>query len=306
MSQFIGPLSFVFIIALAYTLKQIGFVTVKEGQVVNKLLMNLTLPATIIVTFASLKSTEHLVGIALFGFFASLIPIYVIYYLTPKMVNRTRAVAMLNITGFNIGCFALPFIQLYFGNAGGVLATIFDTGNALLVTGGSYVLIKYLLPNSQGNAMGIKGVIKNLSQSVPFCTYIVMFFLASIHVKVPDVINQILHPIGAATPFLAMFMLGVLFNPNVESSQFKMAVGLTVMRLAWGILFSLTAYYLLPFDLLTRQVLSVVVFAPASALAPIYSVRLDADIQLSAFTNSLTIISGVIIMSYLSVMYTTA
>ncbi|MBF9002513.1 hypothetical protein [Vibrio nitrifigilis] len=68
MSQFIGPLSFVFIIALAYTLKQIGFVTVKEGQVVNKLLMNLTLPATIIVTFASLKSTEHLIGIALFGF----------------------------------------------------------------------------------------------------------------------------------------------------------------------------------------------------------------------------------------------
>ncbi|MBF9002514.1 AEC family transporter [Vibrio nitrifigilis] len=221
------------------------------------------------------------------------------------MVNRTRAVAMLNITGFNIGCFALPFIQLYFGNAGGVLATIFDTGNALLVTGGSYVLIKYLLPNSQGEGMGINGVVKNLSQSVPFCTYIVMFLLASIHVKVPDVINQILHPIGAATPFLAMFMLGVLFNPNVESSQFKMAVGLTVMRLGWGILFSLTAYYLLPFDLFTRQVLSVVVFAPASALAPIYSVRLDADVQLSAFTNSLTIICGVIIMSYLSVMYTT-
>ena len=304
MNQFLGPLSFVFIMALAFTLKKVGFIQPDESRVVNKLLMNLALPCTIIVTFASLRSTENLLQVCMFGFVASLLPILVIYRMTTKMANYSRAVVMLNISGFNIGCFALPFIQLYFGNEGGVLATIFDTGNALLVTGGSYVLTQYLLPEADGERMTMKDVVRNLSQSVPFVTYIIMFILAFLGWKLPHAVNQILIPIGAATPFLAMFMLGLLFNPHVELSQLKIALGLTALRLCWGVLFSVTAYYWLPFDLLTRQVLSVVVFAPASALAPIYSMKLKADVQLSAFTNSLTIISGVAIMSTLSILYT--
>jgi len=45
---------------------------------------------------------------------------------------------ILNLSGYSIGSFTMPFTSSFFGPAGVVVTSLFDTGNAVIALGGSY------------------------------------------------------------------------------------------------------------------------------------------------------------------------
>ena len=52
--------------------------------------------------------------------------------------RENRAFDVLNLPGYNIGLFAMPFVQSFLGPVGVVTTSLFDTGNAFICLGGSY------------------------------------------------------------------------------------------------------------------------------------------------------------------------
>ena len=54
-----------------------------------------------------------------------------------------RALYMLNLPSWNIGAFALPFLQSFLGEQAVMAACLFDVGNSIMCTGGSYAPVSY-------------------------------------------------------------------------------------------------------------------------------------------------------------------
>ena len=55
-------------------------------------------------------------------------------------------------------------------------------------------------------------IIKKLFSSIPFCTYIVLFFLSLFHISIPTQVLTITSIAGNANAFLAMLMIGILLE----------------------------------------------------------------------------------------------
>ena len=49
-----------------------------------------------------------------------------------------KAFHILNMSGYNIGNFTMPFTAGFFGPTGVVITSLFDTGNAFICLGGAY------------------------------------------------------------------------------------------------------------------------------------------------------------------------
>ena len=304
MAFLLKPLSFVLIIFTAYLLKRVGFFGEKDHQIVSRIVLNITLPCAVLHAFSGFECDLSLLALVPLGFVFALIPLLAVYFLTGKMAKTRRALTMVNAGGYNIGCFTLPVVQSFFGPAGAVIACMFDTGNAIMMTGGSYAITSSLLKTDAGEAKqtpkeAVLTVIKKFVTSVPFDTYMIMLLITLLGVKIPDFLLTLTAPVASSNSFFAMFMIGLMFTPAKNASYLRDTARILLIRLSFAAAFSLLIYWCLPFPLLVRQVLSVVVFAPVSALAPIYTEKCGGDGSLSSFANSISIFIGLIIMSVL-------
>ena len=74
----------------------------------------------------------------------------------------------------------------------------------------------------------------------------------------------------------------------------------TARELVWRYLFAAASaalvFFCTPFELVVRQTLCIVCFAPLSSLAPIYTDRCHGDTALASFTNSVSIAVSLVIM----------
>lgn len=220
------------------------------------------------------------------------------------MNRQDRIFTMINMTGYNIGCFTLPLIQNFFGSGGAVAACMFDTGNAVMMTGGAYALVTTLLHlNTAGNGTGQVPVWKRFLSSVPFDTYMLMLIISSVGIRIPSWLDTLIEPVYQANSFMAMVMIGLMLRPIKEKAALRSAARVITGRLAFAALFSFCLYHFAPLSLEMRQVLAVTAFAPVSTLAPIYTEKCGGDNALSSFTASVSIIVGLFIMSGMAVWF---
>ena len=218
------------------------------------------------------------------------------YLTTGGVEKRLRAYRMLNIGGYNIGCFSLPLVQAFFGNTGVVAACMFDTGNAIMMTGGAYAMTSTLLRTGGEERESVGDVLLKFVKSLPFDAYMIMILLAALGVKIPSVVFTLTRPAGQANAFVAMLMIGMMFEPAGDRALLRE----TARELVWRYLFAAASaalvFFCTPFDLVVRQTLCIVCFAPLSSLAPIYTDRCHSDTALASFTNSVSIAVSLIVM----------
>ncbi len=282
-------LSFVLIILLGYIMKRCVFTTEGSHRFPAFLLLNITLPATVIHAFGAFKGDRSLLALVLYGFLAALLPMLLVWIAGFRLSRERRAFGMINVTGFNIGAFTLPFVQSFFGPVGVIAACLFDIGNAFLVTGGSYAFTSSVLGNHEGERFSLIAMVKRLFSSMPFNTYLAMLVLVIFDLSIPSPILTMLEPFARANAFIAMFMIGIMCEFRLSGGRFWSLAWVVGLRLAVGALCSWLMFCFTPFALEVHQALAVVAFAPVSSLAPIYSERLKADGGLSSLTLSVSV-----------------
>lgn len=292
-------LAYVFIILLGYTLKVKGFFAPGDQRVVSNIVMNITFPAAIITNFAALELDRSLYSIIVLGIVLNLGLIGLGWLFSRRQPDGTRGLYVLSVSGFNIGLFSLPFIQNFLGAFGAGILSLFDIGNAALVTGGTYAIAARLLKRKE--ASSLLSVVKVLLASAPFVTYTIMMLLSFVSIPIPATVTAFTAPIGSANPFMAMLMVGLMLEIKGGKQQLRQISLVLLLRLAGAALLAVGVYFLLPYPLAVRQILVLLLFSPLSGLTPVFTQKLGGDAGQASLLASLTVVTGLIIMTSLIV-----
>lgn len=288
--------AYIFIIVLGYALKRAHFFSPTDYKLIMKIALNITMPAAVITNFASYGFSTSLLYVTLLALGCNLIMWGLGFVFSIKKGRDVRVLYTLNFPGYNIGSFTMPYVQGFLGALGVVVTCLFDAGNAIMCTGGSYALTSRAA--GTGEKPRLSHTLKKLF-STPFCTYVLMLILAIAGVSIPSFILPITTTIGNANGFMAMLMVGTMFEFNPDPAFLKQSATILCARYAMAACFSALFYFVLPFSLEIRQVLAIIAFAPCSAMSPAFTQKMEGNGALSSFTGSVSILISVVVMTTL-------
>lgn len=290
--------SFVVIILLGYVLKKLGFFKEDDFRVLSKIVINITLPAAIISSYAGSSIDLSMLSIVLLGLGSGGVYMFLGWLTHIRSGREGQAFAIVNTAGYNIGNFTLPFVQSFLGPMGIITAGLFDTGNACVCLGGSYSVAVMVKDNV---GFSLKRVVGSLSRSVPFMCYLVMLVINLLGIKLPGAIVTCAEIIGSANAFVAMLMIGVGFKLTGDMSKIGSILRILIVRYGFAAVFSLACYNLLPFEAEVRSAIVILAFGPIASAAPAFTEELKCDVGLASAVNSISIVCSIVLIVVLSV-----
>lgn len=282
---------FVAIIILGYTLRKVGFFKEEDFKVLSKIVIKITLPAAIVSSFSGKEIDPSMLFLSLIGLGGGLIYMLLGYIVNRRYGKEQQAFAILNTAGYNIGNFALPFVQSFLGPMGVITTSLFDAGNSCICLGGAYSVASIVKDNS---GFSIKRIFKALVKSVAFDCYVIMIVLNLANISLPSPVVSFADIIANANAFMAMFMIGVGFKLSGDKKQIGSIVRILVVRYSVALLLALGCYFLLPFSVEVRQALVILAFSPIASAAPPFTEELKGDVGLSSAVNSISIVCSII------------
>ena len=286
---------FIAIIIAGYLLRRFNFFKEGDFAVISKIVLKITLPAAFISNFAGKELDPSMLLISLLGFGGGVIYMLLGFLMNLRKSNEQKAFEVLNLPGYNIGNFTLPFVQSFLGPVGVITTSIFDVGNAFVCFG--------VASSIKGDGgISIKRILKALSRSVAFLTCTTMMILGMLKISLPAPIVSLAEIVGGANAFLAMLMIGVGFKLSGERSQISTIVRMLAVRYGVALVLAI-GFYFLPLELEARVALMVLAFSPIGSAVPAFTEELKGDVGLSSALNSISIICSIIfIVSILIIM----
>lgn len=284
---------FAAIIIFGCVMKKIGFFEESDFDLISKIMLKVTLPGAIVVSFSGTSLSPKMLLIILLGFGCGVLYMGVAVLMNLKSTRKKRAFELMNLTGYNIGSFTLPFAQSFLGPTGVVIGSLFDSGNALVCLGGSYSIASMI---QDGGRFSIKKILEKMVRSVPFVTYLIMTVLSLLRITLPETVLTLAGIVGNANPFMAMLMLGVGLKLAGGKSGRGTIIRILTVRYAIAVGLALIFYFVLPLPLEYRQALTVLVFSPISAASVPFIAELKNDSGLASTINSLSIVISVVCM----------
>ena len=292
--------SFIAFIVLGYKLKKIGFFKQEDFTILSKITIRITLPCAIVTSFAGKEIDPAMLSLVALAVGAGLIYVAAGFLIHRKQGRDAQAFAMLNLCGYNIGTFVIPFAQSFLGALGVIAVSIFDTGNAVMCLGGAFSLACMV---KDGSGFSVKRILSALGKSVPFIAYVTMLLVNLIRLPIPAFVLSAATIGSNANAFMAMLMIGVGFKLEGNKEQFAAIGKLLLIRYGLATVFALIFYFALPFALEVRQALVILAYSPIGSAVPGFTGEMKGDVGLSSALNSMTmVISICIIVSLLFVM----
>ena len=292
--------AFVLIIALGYGLKRAGFFKASDFGLIASVVLKITIPCAVVSYFSKITPDFTLFWLVVLGVVCNLIPISLGWLVGLTGGRRDQAFNMINFSGYNIGCFALPFIQTFLGPVGVVATCLFDAGNSVMCTGATYSMAAAVAGGGEGTTVRL--FFKRMFSSVPMDTYIAMVVLAAFDWKLPAVAVSFADMVGAANPFLAMLMLGIGFELQLKKDDALRILKTLFIRYAMAGSLAYVFWHWAPFTEEIRRVLAILALAPVSAICTIFTSLCLKDARetaLSCTVNSLSIVISIVLMTTL-------
>lgn len=284
---------YVAIIILGYVLRKKNFLPQETFGILAKISLNIALPAAIIANTSGKSIQFSLLTIALLGVGGGLLKMLMIILLNRKDSKEGRAFKVLNVAGYNIGNFAMPFTQSFLGPVGILTCSLFDIGNAFIALGGGFGIASTV---KEGKGFSLLKILKAPLKSIPFLVYVLMAVLNLCSLTLPRPVISLAEIIGSSNAFLAMLMIGVGFKLSGDRTQIKKILGVLGVRYTVAAVLAVVFYFCLPFQLEVRQTLVLLAFSPVGSAVPAYTAKLGGDTGLSSAINSISIICSIVFM----------
>lgn len=291
----IKALLLISIIGLGFLLKKIHILKKEDFKIISTIVMKITLPCALVVKLNGFSFDISLLGISVFSFFCCVIYMIIGYYSDRKLKNKQFAIV--NITGYNIGNFTLPFVSYFFDAYSVLIACLFDVGNALCSLGGTYGFAKCIEGARLKDSLTI--MFRNVITSIPILVYLIMVPLGLFGLSLPNIMMEWCEIIAQANTFLSMLMIGIAIDITFDLYTLKKSIKLVGIRYGIAVCIAIASYYLLPVNETVKIALLIMLFSPVTSMATVYTNKLDGDLEASAFLNSLMIIISIVIISML-------
>lgn len=295
--------SLVLVIVLGFVIAHIIKVPRGFTDMLSKIVFNITIPCAIFHAFALAQFDLWLLILAGLGLATTFIPWLIGTVIVRNEEYTRRVFIMMNISGFNIGSFVLPFAQMVFPAGSVLYVCLFDAGNALMMSGGVYAFSSAILNKGATHSERVKLALKRLFSSVPFDLYIIFIILAILHLQVPSFLVTLVEPVSNANAFLAMLMLGMMVNFSIDKTKMGQLVRLLGLRFGLSALMSVAIFFMpLPLDMSIRIIIIAILWSPIGALGPVFTMWAKGDVGLAGFANVISVIVGVAAMTVAAVM----
>lgn len=285
--------TFISIILIGYLLKLVGVLKKEDSRVVSQIIINLTLPCTILSSTKDITINKITVILIVF---ALLVNVFTFYFgIVCKRKEQSRllqSVSALNISGFNIGNYAIPFVQSFFAGSAVGYILMFDIGNALCGFGLIYFLSCVHL--SGDSRFDIHELWNKLIKSVPFMTYLLVVVLSLLKQQLPEILLNPISVIAAGNTFLSMLLIGLLLEFNISFSELKNAGSIIGLRLLAQVICAV-AVWVLPVPVEVKIVMLFCVFTPVTSVTPVYCIKLGYTGTIPAIVSTVTMISSIMI-----------
>lgn len=279
-----------------YLMKQAGIFTRQSFDTISNIVFRVTLPAAIIVNLNGVHFELNYLFISVLAIVFNFIFIGMGYVIGKD--REEKSFLMLNLNGFNIGNFALPFVSYFFDKAAVLIVCLFDAGNSLMCMGTGYGLAAYVGGRS-GDENIFKMLAKILLTSAPVLSYVFMIVLAILGWQLPDTLIQWAKIPASANTFLSMLMIGVALGISLKPEFVHLVVKNISSRLIGSAVMAALALWLLPYDMNIKKVIVVLAFSPIAGMACYFTAKMKSNIQVAACISSLSILISIIVMSTL-------
>lgn len=277
-------------IVLGYLLKLAGVFKKEDFSIISKVVMKVTLPAAIIVNLSAYSIDISMLFVMLIGLESCGLCILCAWLLNFSHGRTRQAFAVTNVSGYNIGCFTMPFAQHFLGPVGVVTTSLFDVGNAFFCLGGGYGIATSV---QDGRGISFKRIFQALGNSVPFLCYLVMVVLNLARLELPDFVMSFVELIAGANVLMAMLMLGIGFELHIRPKDVPDVMRILAVRYGVAAVLSMVFYFALPFSLEIRKALVILLFSPIGSTAPAFTDELGGDVSLSSTVNSMSILISI-------------
>ncbi|MBV7389162.1 MULTISPECIES: AEC family transporter [Enterococcus] len=282
------------IIFFGFLVKRVGLLSKVDGDTLSRIIINVTLPAAVLVNLQKLTVHVNLLFLILAGFLLNLLMVVVGNLLSKKQTTTEREFIMYCGSGYNIGNFALPFLQSFLPQAIPFLS-FFDIGNSIMLAGGTNVAVDNLVGDEREKP-NLFSIVKRLGTSVPFMCYLVMFILRSFSIDLPASFFQIMQPIANANAFLSMFVIGLYLELRLPKKDFSVVVRLLSIKYFFGIIIAVI-FFLLPLPNLVKVVLCLVSVGPIPMFGVVNSAKAGMPQEVIGFSSSLSFLISLPLMT---------
>ncbi|MGM0124999.1 hypothetical protein IGI37_002393 [Enterococcus sp. AZ194] len=281
------------IILIGYGLKRLNLLSKADGNTLSKIILNVTLPAAIVVNLASLTIQVSLFSLLFIALILNFFMIGIGAFFSKKSSVTEQEFMMYSVSGYNVGNFTLPFLQSFLPAAVPLLA-MFDMGNSIMLAGGTTVTVDKIVGEKAPISLG--GIVIKLLKSVPFSAYLLMLILRSSGTSLPQSLVEMLQVIANANTFLSMFMIGLYLELKLPKMSYSLVLKTLGLRYAFGLgLFGL--FYLLPIPHDMKLVLCLLSVAPIPTFSVINSVKAGMSEEVVGITSSASFIIGLVFMT---------
>ena len=104
---------FIAIIIFGFVLSRVGFFKEGDFRVLSQITLKITLPAAIVVSFSQMEVDMSMLSISLIALGCGVLYMVVAFLMNLRSDRKRRAFEVLNLPGYNIGLFAMPFILIH-------------------------------------------------------------------------------------------------------------------------------------------------------------------------------------------------
>ena len=290
---------FILIIILGYALKRLGVFGRDDYRVVSKIALNLTLPCAVISSFAGFKMDYSLFLLLALGFVGNCLMIMLALLLTRRETPAAKLFYIISSSGYNIGCFTLPFVHSFLGAAGVVALCMFDVGNSVMCTGMTYAFTASFIGNAAGqrDRFTLRSVFGKILGSIPFWTYMVMLALVLFGIRLPEAVYAFTNMAGGANTFICMLMIGMMFELHLDKKSLAQVREILLARYGCGLSLAALAYFYAPFGPEASKVLAAALMAPCTAIGPIFIEKLGGNVALAGVANSVSYAVSVMLLT---------
>ena len=294
------------IIALGYLLKRTRVLTEENGEIIAKIIFNLTLPAVILKVTSTIVFQVNLILLPLISILYGFLMVCIGLLIFRKYQRNMKGLLMMSIIGFNVANFSFPLIEGIWGNTGLQLIALVDAGNAFSIFVVCYTMGWIFSDNNESKKIDFKHISKNLLKSTPLISYIIALSLNFSGILLPFFLSDLIDIISRANSPLALLLLGIFLNFKFQKNQWWMIGKALLIRYGFGLTFGLIFYLFLPtamFSNLFRIIILISLILPVGLAVIPFSVEMQYEKKLITMIANLSIVISFVFMWILVLLF---
>ena len=286
------------IITIGYLIKKLGIITEKDGKIIAKLILNVTLPALIISVIYKIEIELTLILLPFLSILYSFFVLSISFFLFKKYPRDIKGLLMMTVLGFNIGLFAYPMIEMIWGEKGLLYVIMFDIGNSFIIFGLVYTIGLTFSPkeNFGHDQVQFRSIFLHLIKSVPLISWIIALVLNISNIVFPIFVIDLLEILSRANMVLTLLLLGIFLNFKIQKSYWRYIIQVLVIRYSLGLTVGVILYFLLPFDPFYKVAIMIALILPLGMSAVAFSSEFGYREELTTMIVNLTTIISFILM----------